>query len=159
MISKSPPVFQTEHYLKDTAYTTPLALSSCHVPEVHMSWPAGAMLKAKLLSSTSTLGLRSQCRLLARWEENGADSFTISQAKRPLSHSGKDRNSVFAWLVLAYHPVLYKALTRALGELNSSRYINMLKSAFQTEEFGRIQLSWKNGSVSTMGLIASAQRV
>ena len=108
-------------FLKQTSARTRLSCDSFHQPSIHTSWPLGEIRRIMKRSCDPRVFNEAKLWLLSELTENYADVGTIERIHNTHFSTQRVRsqnNTVRFWLVLPFHPILYKAsFQRAINVL------------------------------------------
>ena len=138
--------FVTGPEFKPTSLWQPLGADSAHVPHCHMSWPAARLTMSRALSGTPAIFQKAKQELINMFTSHFAPEPIIKHLRKIDGLAAIRRGSKFdgMWLVVGFHPVIYRNLRRAIVRFQaSSEMQECYEWAFSTK-CPRIRIAWKN---------------
>ena len=127
-------------YRKPTSQKRPLSCSSAHSPGVHLSWPRGEVLRLARRSSSHIYFLRERTLFRQFLLDNHIIPMiydSISDFDPWLFPHRQVEKCNGPFLVLPYHPLAYRHLSKALGEVQHAWSRILPESQY-------IRISWSN---------------
>ena len=138
--------FITGPEFKPTSLWQPLGADSAHAPHCHTSWPAARLIMSRALSGNPSIFQKAKQELISRFISHFAQESVIRNLKHTDGLAAIRRRSERdgMWLVVGFHPVLYRPLRQAISRFQSSREMQeCYEWAFNTK-CPRIRIAWKN---------------
>ena len=110
--------FVTGREFKPTSLWQPLGADSAHAPHCHTSWPAARITMSRALSGTPGIFQKAKQELINRFTSN---FFTGAHHRKPLTAIRRGSKFDGMWLVVGFHPMVYRNLRRAIVRFQASR--------------------------------------
>ena len=138
--------FVTGPELNPTGLCQPLGADSAHAPHCHTSWPAARLTISRALSGNPSIFQKAKQELINRFISHFAPESVITNLERTdglaAVRRGTERDGL--WLVVAFHPVIYRTLRRAIANFSG-----LERDAGHCYEWAcdakcpRIRIAWK----------------
>ena len=138
--------FITGPEFKPTSLWQPLGSDSAHAPHFHTSWPAARLTMSRALSGNPSIFQKAKQELISRFISHFAQESVIKNLKHTDGLAAIRRASECdgMWLVVGFHPVLYRSLRLAISRFQTSREMQECYEWAFNAKCSRIRIAWKN---------------